>query len=193
MTIVRDIDKGYNTTVEVLREMEGAHVTIGVHAEDDKPYLRGQDEPVTTADVATFHEFGAPKANVPARPFMRPTIDDNEDEYLDMLERGVKNVVDQRVSIGRILGLLGLKISDDITTRIVELQRPPLHPKTIEAKKRGYGREQNADVDPDEPIKLIEGPEGNMIDSGNPLVDTAQLKRSIDFQVKGVDVLEAVS
>lgn len=181
---VRDVDKGYDDLQEVIDAMNGASITIGVHDADSKPYVRGQNDPPTTAQIAGVHEFGSPAAGIPPRPFMRPTMDANEDRYADILERRMGFVVDDRMSLRRALGLLGQQISDDIQQKIIDKVRPKLADETIERKRKGYGRVQDADVDPDEPIRFVETSDGGF-DSGNPLVDTGQLHRSIDYQVHG--------
>ncbi|MFB6371621.1 MAG: hypothetical protein ABEN55_00565 [Bradymonadaceae bacterium] len=194
MAKVRDIDKGYDRISDLVKKMDGGRVTIGVHAKDNEPYVRGQDDSATIAQIATFHEFGAPKANIPQRSFMRSTLDDNSREYFSMAERLFGLVVDGDIRPKRALRLLGQRIMQDIQQRIVDLQTPPLKPETIEAKKRGYGRVQNADVEPDQPILAVPDPSGGGVqDSGNPLVDTGQMKNAIDFEVSFPRVNGAVA
>ena len=39
-------------------------------------------------NIAKIHEYGAPKANIPARPFMQPVFDAHKDKIRD---RFIKN------------------------------------------------------------------------------------------------------
>lgn len=182
----RDIDRGYERITDLLRKLDG-RITVGIHAEDNKPYVRGQSDAATLAQIATFHEFGAPKANLPQRSFMRSTLDEKKRAYFSIAESLLGRAIDGDLRPIQAMSLLGQRIKDDIRQKIIDIQSPPLTASTIAAKRRGYGRVQNADVEPGEPIRApSSGPSTSTphgADTGNPLVDTGQMKNAVDFQV----------
>lgn len=116
---------------------------------------------ISTAELALIHEDGAPRANIPARPFMRPTFDQHADSYGDKLERVVMRTV-KGAPGGPQLAKLADEMAADMRKTILrgEAGGPPLRPvgdSEAAARRRG----------------LI------------PLVDTGQLVESLQGQVKG--------
>lgn len=183
-----DYDHGWQRVHDTIKSI-GVKITVGIHSEDNVPYARGQDDAPTLAQIATFHEFGAPKIGLPERSFMRWTMDENEAAYFGMAEDLLGLVIDGKISKYKAGAWLGERMKADIRQRIVDVERPPLTPSTIRAKKKGYGREQDADVDMDEPIQApSSGPRApDVADTGNPLLDTGQMKNAVDYQVHGQD------
>lgn len=59
-------------------------------AADDQPHLEGTDlveEVGTDVPYGPVHEYGG--GFIPARPYLRPALDENHDEILALLERAV--------------------------------------------------------------------------------------------------------
>lgn len=79
-------DSGWSI-VEDLGELDHQEIQAGV--------LEGTDahEDISTADLALIHEDGAPRANIKARPFMRPTFDQRVGKYELRVERIAMNTV----------------------------------------------------------------------------------------------------
>ena len=164
---VIDDDRDYR---DVLRNLAGLvddpGITIGIHGEDNDPYERGQGEPVTTAQIGSFHEFGtldryedsSPAGGggqgVPQRSFLRSTMDDNRTKYSGMISKVVGRAIDGSMSIDRGLGLVGAKASADVQRKIQSNIPPPLTQTTIDRKK-----------------------------SSTALIDTGQLVQAISWQV----------
>lgn len=46
----------------------------------------------TNVEYAPYQELGAPNANVPARPFLRPAFENNQDEIEDIIEKCCKDL-----------------------------------------------------------------------------------------------------
>lgn len=60
-----------------LKGLVGGRVTVGIHAEEggaQHPSEGGE----TVAEIASLHELGAPKLNIPERSFVRAWVDENE-------------------------------------------------------------------------------------------------------------------
>lgn len=164
-----DRDKGYNRILRELSRIGSPSITVGIHAKDGaKPYERGQKEPVTTAMIGTFHEFGtldrfedkspagdgSGRQGVPQRSFLRSTVDESRSEYARLITRGVGQVIDGTMPMKRALGIVGAKVVGDVQKKISSGIEPPLTEETIKRKK-----------------------------SSKPLIDTGQLRQSIDYEV----------
>lgn len=46
----------------------------------------------TNVQYAPYQELGAPNANVPARPFLRPAFENNQDEFKQIIEQCLKEL-----------------------------------------------------------------------------------------------------
>lgn len=113
------------------------------------------------AAVAAKNEFGS--GPVPARPFMRPTIEAELPQWARIAERAAKQVVagamDQRTAIE----VLAAKAAGDIRKAITRVQSPPLAPRTIEAR-------------------AARGASGKA--SAKPLVDTGHMLQTLTHEVQ---------
>lgn len=112
---------------------------------------------LTQAELAAIHEFGAPRANVPERSFLRATADAKRLEWLALLERTLRLVTAGRLDLEAALGIVGQKAVADVVARIRRGAGipPPLQPETIQRKG-----------------------------SDRPLVDTGRLVQSITYEVR---------
>ncbi len=144
---VRDRDLGYSALVKTLRELsgiEGPDVLVGVRAAS-----AGADQVI----IAASNEFGTNTS--PERSYLRSTVEENRNRYLDELEQAVIDLISGFSTRGRIrLKRLGLRAVEDVQRKIVDLKVPPNAPSTIAAKG-----------------------------STNPLIDTGRMRQSIDSVV----------
>jgi hypothetical protein len=106
--------------------------------------------------IAIIHEFGAPRAGIPSRSFLRSTASKKREEWLKMLERVLVLVVKEKLELEDALKLVGERAAADVRRAITSGPGipPPLKAATIRAKG-----------------------------SSRPLVDTGQLVRSISYEV----------
>jgi hypothetical protein len=119
----------------------------------------------TNAQIAAYHEFGAPARHIPERSFIRSTFDVNRAKYVDTLRKLVKGIYEQKITVERALGIMGAMFSTDIKKRITttnEIQ-PPNAPATLARKL----------------AKTRAGSKGEP----RVLVDTGQLVNSITWSV----------
>ena len=153
-----DRDRGWQQIrKEMCRTTEGVNVAVGILAD----WAERREGEFDNVDVGTVHEFGSTDGRIPERSFIRKTIDTNTAKYAALAATLIRQVFGLTMKRGRALKILGTKIKADIQRRIVEGIPPPLSDETIEARER-KGRP-----------------------STKPLVDTGQLKASIDFEVRG--------
>lgn len=88
------------------------------------------------ASVAVTHEYGAPAANIPPRPFMRPAIDANGDRWNEDIQAGVRRVLNGKIKPKPMLLAVGHTIKADIQKAISEVRNPPLAESTKKARDR---------------------------------------------------------
>jgi hypothetical protein len=121
---VQVIDSGWSL-VDDLEGLDDVEIQAGV--------LEGADahEDIETATLALIHEDGAPKAHIPARPFMAPTFDANVVVYGDQVEIMVDRTVAGQMTDGELVDLAD-KIADDQRQSIIQRKHGvPLRPSTL--------------------------------------------------------------
>ena len=91
---------------------------------------------ISVAYVATIQEYGYPPQNIPARPFMRPTIIQKQKEWKVIAESGAKAILKGTRTIDNVMEAIGLKAAGDIRKTISLIWSPPLSPLTIQARLR---------------------------------------------------------
>lgn len=140
------------------------YVQVGIQGESALAQKENNAK-ATVVDIATFHEFGAPNANIPERSFMRSTYDKKEKTYLEILAGFKDRILNPRdnLSVNKALRILGEKMKLDIQKTIREGLNPPWAASTREAR-----------------IKKSSG----AIIAETPLIDTGQMLRSIHYKVE---------
>ena len=91
------------------------------------------DNGVSVAGVAALQEFGSKTA--PARPFFRPAVEDNKSDWSQLVESGVKAVVEGNATMDNVMNGLGLTVQADIKNAIVGGNHLALSPVTIALRK----------------------------------------------------------
>lgn len=92
------------------------------------------DNGVSVAYIATIQEYGYPQGNIPPRPFFRPTIAKQQNEWRIIAQRGSKAVIEGKMQIGDVMEQIGLKATGDVKETISLILTPPLSPRTIQAR-----------------------------------------------------------
>lgn len=115
----------------------------------------------TVADIAAFHEYGAPDANIPERSFIRSTVEKNKDAYDSHIAQLHEKIfdADSGMTTEKALGLIGQEVTADMKNTIREGIPPELKPETIARKNKGKSG------------------------GSTPLIDTGQLVNSLNYQV----------
>lgn len=152
--------------VKAIKQMAETRVLVGVPAAEvfRKPEPGEPATPINNAALAYIHEHGAPEANIPARPFMRPGVENARSEIIDRMRK-----IAQMASRGRpaeamqqAFHALGLRVVASMKNKINEGVPPPLKPATI-ARRLARGRTGTV-----------------------PLIDTGQLRNSLSYVVRKV-------
>lgn len=96
---------------------------------------------IQVAYIATIQEYGYPIKNIPARPFMRPTIAKYRENWSNIAKRKSKEVIQGKLRAEDIFELIGQKAAGQIRTKITQIYTPSLKFSTIQARlsRRGIG------------------------------------------------------
>lgn len=144
---------------------------IGIPAEKNaRP-----DGTATNAQLGYWHEYGAPEANLPARPFLAPGMEKAEPMIVAELARAMMKGIERagrdgdvsggKAAIDEGLNRVGLRAVDIIKGQITAGLSPPLAERTVYARLH---RKKNRRTGPDM----------------KPLIDTGQLLRSISYVIR---------
>lgn len=170
---VIDRDFGFKDLLGALDDLKGEiSVLVGV-PEASKEYKDGANQVL----IASVQEFGSSDGRIPERSFLRSTVDEKSSEYSALLTKLVGRVVDGKITPNQALDRLGLKVESDVKRKIVAIQEPPNAASTIRQKKKKAGKKVKN-------IKLVTGADGTESETGNPLIDTGQLRQSITYEIR---------
>ena len=151
-------DKFYKF-MDSLEGMRILPVQIGFFPTSRYPQEKGR--PV--AEIAVHHEFGAPNAKIPARPFMRPAIRKMNKELPDLVKKVAEQDLGNPSRFARQLPkLLGLRCGNLMQMNIALRQRPKLAESTLKRRR----------------TRKI-----NRTDSTKVLIDTGQMRLSVSYAV----------
>ena len=122
---------------------------------------RKETGPMNNATIAYIQDNGSPAANIPARPFMRPGIKAVQPKVVEALRAGALAALHgEATGVDRALNVAGLTAQSSIRGTINAGIAPPLAARTL-AARRARGRTGE-----------------------KPLVDTGQLRNSINYIVR---------
>lgn len=129
MTVKRVTSDAGKHLLEAIKKLEDKSVKVGwIHSQY---YIDSRE---SVAAIAAQNEFGNPKKHIPARPFMRPTIAAKQNEWRLTAENGAKKVLSGKLSIDKVLDLIGFQAEGDIKKTIKQLYSPALSETTILAR-----------------------------------------------------------
>lgn len=123
---------GFERLKAVLTGIDGVQVRVG--------WFEGTTEPngTPTAYVAAIHEFGAPRAGIPARPFMRPTIANNQAAWMQEFAAIARKSLMGGLDPVQAMDQMGLRIAGEVKQSIQAVSSPPLKPQTV--KRKGHNK-----------------------------------------------------
>lgn len=189
VVILRDEVDSIVTSIRALSTKE---VLIGIPESKTTRQTGG----VTNADLGYIHEFGAPEANIPARPFLIPGVRKATNDALAHLRGAVLAALDGKADVAlnelRAAGIIGMTyVKRELRTG----NFVPLKPATVANRFRSrdtLSRRTNED----RYLQLVgwgTGQPGAMTPKDaqdatgiRPLINTAQLLASITYVVRQV-------
>jgi hypothetical protein len=173
--------------VGAINRLVGEQVLIGI-PENTTSRENEEGAPITNAALGYIHEFGAPGANIPARPFLVPGVRKAQRDVMPHLRAACAAALDgDRGKIPRELIAAGLIAEASAKREITTADFVPLKPATVRgrARKRGAKKMRAAET---EYLRLIASgvsPAGAQAAAGiRPLIDTGALRASLTHVVR---------
>lgn len=122
MNEVIDNKAEWKNLVKELKKLDGQEVVVGLQSKDKYPGRK------YIADIGAQNEFGVPSKNIPSRPFMRSTFDEQQKKWTNQFGKLIKS--------GNLkpLDIMGLQMQKDIVGKITNGPFAPNSPVTIMLK-----------------------------------------------------------
>ena len=173
MTVTKDI---LADVVRSLNNLVKKDVLVGI---PDTTTERDDGEPVNNATLGYIHENGSPAKNIPARPFLVPGVADAQERIEQRLGKAAKAALaNQRRKSDDELEAADMVARDSVKAKINSGDFAPLSEATLRARAAKGRKGAKAE--------LASRAAGNAPNSDNarPLIDTGQLRNSINYVVR---------
>lgn len=123
--------------LQSIHSLVGKQVLVGIP--EDKSD-REDGAPISNAEIGYIAENGAPGANVPARPWLAPGIQDAEPAISRDMEKAVNAAIDKKsAAVDAALNAAGLAGQSAAKAKIRSGDFAPLSPRTVAARYRARG------------------------------------------------------
>jgi hypothetical protein len=133
---VKDIDMGWSSIEKELNTFKSAFVLVGFQeGEVTKREVKGQRTKkggFSMPEIAASNEFGT--KNIPARPFMRTSFDENLSKINKLINLQYQAVQDGKKNADQALTAVGVVMVGLIQQKIRSIVSPPNSPRTIAIK-----------------------------------------------------------
>lgn len=135
---------------------------------------------LTNAELAYIHDNGAPEANIPARPFMDPAMQEQAPYVANDLVALAASAVTKagKVNIEAGFHKIGIRVQVGIQKKINEGIPPPLSERTLRERARkgrkGAKEELAARAQGLPPSTTL----------AKPLIDTAQMRNAVNYVIR---------
>jgi len=133
---VEDIDIGWKSIEKEVQSFKGSFVLVGFQeGSKTKTQVKGQREKkggFSMPEIASSNEFGT--KNIPARPFMRTSFDENISKINRLVNLQYMQVQDGKKNAEQALTAVGVVMVGLIQQKINSIVSPPNSPRTIEIK-----------------------------------------------------------
>lgn len=138
--------------------------------------------PITNAVLGYVHEFGEPKHNVPARPFLIPGVKSVEKQTAAGMQRAGAFAIEGKTDdMLKQLNAVGLRAVSAVKKQITSNIPPPLQPATVAARlRRTQGGRKRLTGLRSQGTNLGKWGATNL----TTLVDTGQLRNSITYVIR---------
>ena len=132
-----------------------------------------QDEEISNSDLGFIHEYGAPGANIPPRPFLRPGIESGKEAIAAKMQAAlVAAIHDDEKALNTALDQAGILSVSSVQAYMAEGDFEPLKASSIRSRK--YSRKTKS--------KRAGEKNGNV----KPLVNSGTLQKSMSYYVRKV-------
>lgn len=156
-------------------------VLVGIPAENAP---RSGDK-INNAGIGYIHEFGAPEANIPARPHLIPGVNDAQGKIVSAFRTAAKKAVTaQGLNMAALeagLNQAGLAAQNAVRRKINQGLSPALSPNTLRARDRKLLRKARKDFARG---KLTGYKVQAKLDARKPLLDTGDYRNKITYAIR---------
>lgn len=122
--------QGVGAVSKFLDQMEKQKLSVGwfegVKYTDNTP----------VAYVAATQEYGSVAKNIPPRPFMRPAMYNNQNQWMGLFKKLSDDVISGSLSAEGALDIIGSTVTEDIKEAITQVKEPALKESTIANRVR---------------------------------------------------------
>lgn len=185
MTVVKDNTAKVLAAIQKLASQE---VLVGIPSTEAERSDDDQGAPLNNAQLGYIHEYGSPKANIPARPFLESGVEDQRASITNHLQTAAKAALNgQGEKVELSLNAAGLIASTGARNKLNSGEFAPLSPSTIRNrhKSRGTKSMRSSEKHYLELIASGSSPEQAQEEAGiQPLVNTGQLRNSITYVIR---------
>lgn len=180
----KDFDGGPDMLIKAIQSLASNEVLVGFpEASTDRKEdpEDGGPKDLTNAALGYIHDNGAPEANIPARPFMLPGIENARSKLVRIAKTTGTKALDadnpQEV-VDQGLHAMGLVAQASIRKVINDGIDPPLSDRTLRERAR-RGREGAKEELSNRAKGLPPGKE-----LAKPLIDTGQLRNAVNYVIR---------
>jgi hypothetical protein len=153
LSSIRVTSSGKEIITQLIKDAKAKKsVFVGVQGSAERVKKPEDKENPTNVEIAMKNEFGI---GVPERSFIRASVEENREKYLNMNKLAVKKILARKLTTETYLENLGEIAASDMQKFAIDLKQPPNSAETIEKKR-----------------------------SENPLIDTGQMVGSITYKVE---------
>lgn len=170
--------------------LKSRNILVGIPSFSPKN-RRDDTAKITNAQIGYINEYGSPARNIPARPFLIPSIKEQQDVISSKLKAAGKAAAAGDIAeIEKIYQGLALSVPSGVQEYILRGLQPPLANVTLRLRHLSRLTKSQRDAEIEELMRRA-GIETNRFkdtptDRLNlPLVNTGQLLRSIEGFVRG--------
>lgn len=147
-----------------------------------------ENEPVNNATLGYIHEFGAPAANIPARPHLLPGIRAVQDRIIGQFKLATNAALSGEGSkTDGFLDRAGVIATNSVKQRLRSNIPPPLKPATIRGRKYSRGTKSRRAGEKEYLALIAQGAEPGSAQSAAgivALVNTGQLLRAYTWVLR---------
>lgn len=133
VTVIREPAAAAKQLEFALKNLDGKVGKVGWFEKSQYPEEKNRKS-IAVATVAAIQEYGDSTRGIPPRPFMRPTIAQQQLVWSKIAEDGAKAILKGKSDVGAVMEAIGLKAAGDIRKTISSIWTPPLSPYTIQAR-----------------------------------------------------------
>jgi hypothetical protein len=128
--------------MRAMKDMAKREVLVGIPSESSDNARK--DGTITNAEIGMINEFGAPEANIPARPHLIPGVQEAWPAAQRRMAKGAEQILKLRPNASGIaesaLEGAGILARDAVVQKINDVLTPELAPSTL-ADRRSKGFE----------------------------------------------------